>query len=192
MKNIITLIILLLMIVSCGKKLQNNNQAQYNHLEPTQNFTVNRLIILNEKNEMLMGKEKGHWYNPGDVYIESQFVKESVNSLAGKYGIQITPPKLHGYFSYKYEYHPYSSLRAFYVAKYVSGNIKVSGNTEEVKWIPIDEAIEKIPVESIQMATKQILDYPHTLWGGSFVIYRSGEEHHARIVEEFYPLFNKN
>ncbi len=188
MKNILTLLVFALALVACKQGLIND-QEQYNHLEPTQNFSVNRLIILNDKNEMLMGKEEGNWYNPGEVYIEPQFVMESLTAITDKYGIKTTPPKLHGYFSYKYEYHPYASLRAFYVASYVSGTIKPSGNAEEMQWVPIDEAIARIPVESIKMATQQILDYPDTLWGGSFVVFRKGEHHHARMVEDFYPLF---
>lgn len=159
------------------------------HQEPTHNFTVHRLIVLNDKGEMLMGKEEGNWYTLANVYDKRQYVKECLDSMANEFGIKITPPQLRGYFSYKYEYHPHSTLRSFYVAQYVSGDLKPAGDMEEMRWMPIEEAIDKTPVEAIKLTKKQILDFPDTLWGGSFMVYRKGEEHHARQVEEFYPLF---
>lgn len=167
-------------------------EAQDAHQEPTHNFTVHRLIVLNDKNEILMGKEEGNWYTFGHVYNESQYIKECLDSLANEYGFKISAPQLRGYFSYKYEYHPHSTLRAFYVAKYVGGDVKPAGATDEMRWMPMKEAIDKIPVESIKLATQQIFDFPNTVWGGSFLVYRKGEEHHTRTVEDFYPLFTTN
>lgn len=188
MKKISILLVLTCVVFSC--KQQIVPQEQDSHLEPTHNFTVNRLIILNDNNEMLMGKDEGNWYPIAETYDKPQFVMEGLNNLSKEVGIKTTAPKLHGYFSYKYEYHPFSTLRAFYVAKYVSGTIRPSGNWDEMRWMPIDEAIAKTPVESIKMVTKQIVDFPDTLWGGSFVAFRKGEHHHTRMVEDFYPLFN--
>lgn len=191
MKNYLLLCCFFLFATACTSQENNEQAEQQNpHVAPTHNFTVNRLIVLNDKNEILMGKAAGNWYTLSNVHSNRQFVKESLDSLAHEYGITISSPKLHGYFSYKYEYHPYSTLRGFYVAKYISGEIKAAGEADEVKWMSIDEAIPLIPVESIKVGTKQILDYPDTLWGASFVIYRKGEHHHARMVEEFYPLFD--
>jgi len=182
MKKITFLFCCLLFLISCNKE-------QNAHVEPTHNFTVNRLIVLNDKGEVLMGKEEGNWYTLSHVYNERQFIKECLDSLSNEYGITTTTPQLHGYFSYKYEYHPYSTLRSFYVAQYLDGDIKPVGNMTEMKWMSKEDAIALTPVESMKLGIKQILENPDTLWSGSFMIYRKGEHHHARLIEDFYPLF---
>lgn len=184
MKNSIILFLSVLFILSCEPATEQPHHGASN------NITVKRLIVLNDQNEVLMGKVEGGWYTLSHVYNKTQYVNEAMDSLANDYGIKIKDLELRGYFSYKYEYHPYSTLRSFYVAKYVSGNIKPSGEAEEMKWMPIAEAIEKTPVESMKLGTEQILKYPDTLWGASFMVYRKGEHHHARLEEDFYPLFH--
>lgn len=185
MKNIIFLFSLILTLAAC-----KSQQQQPQHWEPTHNFTVKRLIILNDKNEILMGKVESNWYTPSLVYDQRQYIRESLDSLSNEYGVEIASPQLRGYFSYKYEYHPYSTLRAYYVAKYSGGDIKVPAEMEEVKWMPIEEAILNTPVHSMKIITEQLLNFPDTIWGGSFMVYREREEHQARLVEPFYPLSN--
>lgn len=183
MKNIIFLFFLTLILGAC-----KSPQPQAQHWDPTHNFTVKRLLILNDKNEILMGKVESNWYTPSLIYDQRQYIKEALDSLSQAYGIQIASPKLRGYFSYKYEYHPYSTLRAFYVAQYQSGDPEVPAGMEAVQWMPIEEAIRKTPVHSMKVITEQLLNFPDTLWGGSFMVYREGEEHQARLVEAFYAM----
>lgn len=159
------------------------------HQGPTHNFTVNRLIVLNDNDEILMGMEDSNWYSLVYLHDRRQFVNEALDSLATAYGIKISPPELRAYVSYKYEYHPYATLRGYYVARYLSGTPKPAGQDTEMRWIPIAEVIELTPVESMKMITKQVLSAPDTLWGASFMVYEVGEEHHTRLVEGFYPLF---
>lgn len=159
------------------------------HQEPTHNFTVKRLIILNDKNEILMGKEEGNWYTPSLVYNQRQFIKEALDSTANVFGITIANPKLHGYFSYKYQYHSQATLRAYYIADYVDGTLNIPSNMEAVKWMPVADAIEQTPVKSMKAITAQILNNRETIWGASFEVFRIGEEHQAKMIEDFYPLF---
>lgn len=181
MKFTLLFLCILIFITSC-------KTDEHQHSEPTHNFTVNRLLILNENNEILMGKEAGMWFTMSHIYDKRQYIKESLDSLANSFGIKISSPKLRGYLSYKYEYYSYATQRAYYVANYISGEPKLAGNIEEVKWMQIDEAIESTPVESMKLVIRQILENPNILWGGSFLIYRKGEHHHARMVEDFYVL----
>lgn len=159
------------------------------HQNPTQNFTVHRLLILNDNNEMLMAKEQHVWATPSYVYKDRQYVKESLDSLANAYGIKIVDIKLHGQFSYKYDYHPHATLRHYYVARYANGKVKIPKGMNEAKWMPISEAIETNTVTSIKEITQQITQFPNTVWGGSFLVSHVGDEHPTKIVEAFYPLF---
>ncbi len=181
MKKLIS-ILFILSLLSCH---QNENV----HQDPTHNFTVYRLIILNDKNEMLMSSEESVWAAPFLLFNQRQFLQEGLNDLAKSYGIKTTVPKLHGYFSYKYEYHPYATLRSYFVAHYISGEIKVPENMGDAQWMPIPEAIEKNSVTSIKQITEQIIKFPNTVWGGSFLVSRTDGSHPTKIVEPFYPLF---
>lgn len=158
------------------------------HRDPTHNFTVHRLIIVNDQHEMLMIREQHVWATPSFVYHERQYVKESLDSLARAYGLQISDVKLRGQFSYKYDYHPYATLRHYYQAKYVDGEVVVPEGMAEVKWLPIDEAIKINTVTSIKQITEQIMKFPETIWGGAFMVSHVGDEHPTKMVEPFYPL----
>ncbi|MEN0049189.1 MAG: hypothetical protein AAF806_19170 [Bacteroidota bacterium] len=159
------------------------------HQNPTHNFDVHRLIIVNDNNEMLMAREQHVWAAPSYVYKDRQYIKESFDSLAHAYGLQIADLKLHGQFSYKYDYHPHSTLRHYYVARYVNGKVKVPKGMDEAKWMPIPEAIEANTVTSIKEITQQIIQFPKTVWGGSFMVSHVGDEHPTKMVEAFYALF---
>ena len=163
---------------------------QSTHRDPTHNFTMQRLLILNDKGEMLMCKEDYVWAPPSGMYSQRQYVKEGLDSIAQAYGIKIAAPNLHGYFSYKYDYHPYATLRSYYVADYVSGELKLPSGMDDVKWMPIAEAVAKTTVTSIKQSIQQILEFPDTLWGGSFMVSREKKGHPTKQIEAFYPLFN--
>lgn len=182
-----SLLLLTVLLVSCVPK----EAEEHSHGAPTHNFSVTRLIILNENNEMLMGREDYVWAPPGAMFNQRQFINEELDSLALTYGVEIDDVELRGYFAYKYDYHPYATTRAYYVAKYKGGTPKATAPTEEVKWLPMEEALDISTVTSIRQSTMQILDYPNTVWGGSFMVSRTDTSHPTVIVEPFYPLFEK-
>ncbi len=178
--------ILLVLIGLMGCKEENG------HIEPTHNFTVERLMVINDKDEILMIKdEEGTWYTFFAVFNKRQYVHEVLDSVSQAFGITTTPPELRGYFGFKYEYHPYATRRSYYVARYVSGSPRVAGIVKHIQWMPIDEALEQTQVEAMKEGQKQILDNPGILWGGSFEVYKKGKHHHTRMTEPFYPLLGK-
>ncbi|WP_350286744.1 hypothetical protein [uncultured Croceitalea sp.] len=165
-------------------------EIQDTHWKPTHNFTVKRLLIFNKKNELLMEKIESNWYPPSIVFDKRQHIKESVDSLVNGYGIATKNLRLSAYLSFKYEYHPYVTLRPYYSMEYSSGELIVPEGREDVKWMPIDEVMAKTPVEAMKETIKKITEYPRTVWSGTFMVYRKGEEHHTRQEEPMFPLFN--
>lgn len=178
---------LFLLLITCFLGCKNS-QAQ--HQDPTHNFTVKRLIIINDNNEMLMCKEKYVWASPSLVYSERQYLTEALDSVANAYGVKIKDIELRGQFSYKYDYHPHATIRNYYVAKYVSGSLKVPENMDGAKWMPISEAIEKTNVISIKEITKQIVDFPDKVWGASFMVSETEDGHPTKMIVPFYSLFS--
>ncbi|MDB4292455.1 nuclear transport factor 2 family protein [Maribacter sp.] len=160
------------------------------------NFTLQRLLVLNDAGEILMEQgevateEKEATWFPLSVYSNTrQSVTEAMDSLALSRGIKISKPELRAYTTYKFTYHGQASFRSYFVAKYVSGDLNTPTKALTMKWLPVEEALSHIPVEAIRLITKQVLEFPESLWGGSFLISENEELHDTRVLEEFYPLF---
>lgn len=193
-----TLILTTLLLIICAKNYAQQSstekveEEQNPHWEPTHNFTVKRLLIFNDRNEVLMEKVESNWYPPSLVFYKRQHIKESLDSLSNTYGIKTKGLQLRAYLSFKYEYHPYATLRPYYTVNYISGDIVIPEDREDVKWMPIKDAVKKTPVESMKMIIEKITTSPDVVWGGTFMVYRKGEEHHARLEEPLFPLFKGN
>ena len=128
---------------------------------PQSNQTIIRLTIIKDNDKILMRKTKFGWMTPAIYYKERQTISEVLDSISGVYG------------------------------NYKSGQLKPKVGEEEIYWMPIKEALNKLEstVPSLMQMTKQILDYPNTLWGGSFILFREKNKINSRMEEEFYPLF---
>ena len=136
-----------------------------------------------------MCKEQWVWATPSLLYSERQYIKEGLDSLSNAYGVKTTLPQLHGQFSFKYDYHPYATIRNYYVAHYISGEIKIPKGMDDAQWMPVPEAIEINTVTAIKEITEQIIKFPDVVWGGSFLVSHVGDDHPTKMVEVFYPLF---
>lgn len=157
---------------------------------PPSNQTIIRLTVVNDNDEILMRKTQYGWMTPAVYFTERQNIHEVLDSLAGAYGIKISAPDLRGLFTYKYEFKSTADMRQFYVANYESGTLKPSTKEEEVYWMPIKEALNKLEttVPSLKQITEQTIDHPNILWGASFILYRENGNMSSKIEEDFYPL----
>lgn len=195
MKHMASKLIALLLFISfssCTKK----TKEEIPHYLRKDNFTVLRVIITNSDNQILMIGGKDWWGMPYVNLSKRQFLKEAIDSMAVEHGIQLSDVELRGQFSFKYDYKPNMTFRNYYVAKYKSGEIKVPKNTiedefEKIEWVNASEAIERNNNSGIREITRQILDYPDVVWGGSFMVSHTKDDHPTKIVEAFYPLFKK-
>ena len=163
--------------------------AQNSKVEPT-NQTIIRLTIIKDNNKMLIRETEYGWMTPAVYFKKKQNIHEITDSLSDAYGITISNLNLNGLFTYKYEFKPTTDFRQLYTAKYKSGDLKSTIGKEKIYWMPIDEALIKLgsTVQSLEDMTKQIIEYPKTLWGGSFVIDKVNGKLTSKTEEEFYPL----
>jgi len=177
-------------IISKTATRTNVNEEKDKTLEI--NSPVVRLIIINDKNEILMRKTKFGWMTPAYRFYSKQNIHQVLDSMAANYGITIKNPKLAGLFTYKYTFKEKADTRQLYVAKYKSGTIRFPKD-EEVLWLPKEEAIKKLDstVSSLSLITNQILKYPNTLWGGSFILSKVDGKLQSKVEENFYSLGNK-
>lgn len=163
------------------------------------NYTVYRLIVFNEKDEILMLKNKAGWHTPALRSNESLSIKEAMNGLANSLGLTIDPPKLAAVYTYKFEGlpgHRQVSFRTHFTARLKGGKLlqpsSSSGETDgEYFWMSVKDAMGKITFDSLKLETKQILENPKKIWGGSFlIIWKDDVYIGSKILEEPYPLSN--
>lgn len=200
MKSIVVKIFALLLLVvfiSCDEQINEKPQEEIPHYARKDNFTVLRVIILNSENQILMTNDQGFWGMPWVNLTKRQFVKEAIDSMALEHGIELSNIELRGQFCFKYDYKPNVTFRNYYVARYKSGEIKIPKNTieskfEKVEWVDIPNAIERNGNTGIREITRQIINNPDVVWGGSFMVSHTDDDHPTKMVENFYPLFESN
>lgn len=159
------------------------------------NYTIQRLIIVNGNEEILMLKNKFGWHTPALRSNDNQSIKESLDSLASTMGFTIHSLKLAGLYTYKFEGlpdHKQVSFRSHYTAKFKTGNlIQPNEGDNEYHWMPVEEALEKITFASLKLETTQILKNPKCIWGGSFlIIWKDDKFIESKVLEEPYSLGN--
>lgn len=191
------MLLLFATLLSCELKTKEAPKEEIPHYLRKDNFTVLRVIIMNDENQILMTGGKGHWGMPWVNLTKRQFLKESIDSMAMEHGIELSNIELRGQFGFKYDYKPNVTFRNYYVARYKSGEIKVPKNTfeeefEEIAWVDIPDAIERNSNTGISEITRQITNYPGTIWGGSFMVSHTDDDHPTKMVEGFYPLYQAN
>lgn len=160
--------------------------------EAIDNYTIQRLIVFNDKKEILMEKNSFGWMTPALRSNQDETVKEGLNNLVSKMGISIDSIRLAGLFTYKFQGladHPaHVSFRTHYTARYKGGAL-VQPKDKEYKWLPVNEAVEKIGMEALKTETAQIIKFPKIVWGGSFLlVFKDGKMESSKMLEELYPL----
>ncbi len=179
MKKILTLLIWLGSMVGYSQ----NQQTQL------VNQTIIRLTVIKD-DKILMRETEYGWMTPAVYFKESKNIHEILDSLSAVYGIKIHDLKLNGLFTYKYQFKPTADFRQLYTAKYESGNLNPSVGKEKISWMPFEEALGKLgsTVKSLEDMTRQIIEHPKVLWGGSFIIDRVDGKLTSKKEEKFYAL----
>lgn len=162
--------------------------------ENIDSYTIQRLIITNEKGEILLEKNAFGWMTPALRHNSKVTIKDGLNNLAAEFGLIVSSPKIAGIFTSLSGYKPVSHFRQHYRSNYKEGILKVPENRLNAQWFPISKAIEKMSLPetkaplSIRDMTQQILYHPEVIWGGTFLINKENGKFIYEVVEHFYPL----
>jgi len=153
-----------------------------------------RLLIFNDKNQLMVAKIKDtdFWVTPGLYSQNKKLTNENLHKLASEYGLTITQPNLRGVFILKNKKTNIDSNRYFFNVKVNGGDIKTPDNIEEIKWLPVNEAMNVITFPHITMLIKQIMDYPDVEWGGTVLRYKEGTKLKSKMIKSFYSLNSDN
>ena len=152
--------------------------------------SFHRLIVLNENDEILMIKIKDadFWVTPGLYQDQQSSVKEGLNILAANYGLTISSPKLRGMFSLAGGDNKIFSLRNMFVARVNSYQPKAPEIISDVRWLPIDKAMQLMTFPHINLMLEKMFKAPDKVWAGGIARYKENGEFKAKIVEPFYSL----
>ena len=152
------------------------------------NPTFHKLIMLNEKGEVLLVEFDGEWEIPGGRYKADETQKSFLNSLAALHGQKPTQLKLNGVITFHHDNRERPTSMMYY-----SSVVKTNGESKRnIKWMPIKEALEIIPYQEMVEIVKHVSDHPNETFGGAMrIIYnqnqRTGE---FKWIEPFYSLNN--
>ena len=183
MKNILHLLLLLLLSLHAAAQETGNDS-----------YTIQRLIIFNEKGEVLLEKNNFGWMTPALRHNSKVSINQGLTDLAAEFGVQISRPELSGIFMFISDYKPISQFRQHYSAKLNGGALSIPENRLDVQWVSTGRAIElmslpetKAPL-AIRDMTQQILNYPEIIWGGTYLLSKENEKITYKTTEGYYPI----
>lgn len=151
--------------------------------------TFHRLLVFNEQNELMIVKVKNseRWVTPGWYQDGTLSIKQGLDALAGTYGVTIETPSLRGVFTLQ-DSKGDLSTRLVYSTKISGGVLKSPEIIDEIRWLPVPQAIEAITFPHISAQLAQITKHPDTVWGGFQRMQQEGGKQGVTIIEPFYPM----
>lgn len=153
-----------------------------------------RLLIYNSNNELMIVKFKDTdiWVTPGFYQDSLQFIKQGLQDVAADYGITVSTPSLKGTFTMRSERVNKTtlSIRNIYSCNYIKGTVIIPDFLGDVKWLPIEKALQTLTYPHINLFIKQTYDFPNVVWGGSINRLKDENGWSTQIMEAFYPLFS--
>ncbi len=157
-------------------------------------YTIQRLIIYNEKGEILLQQHPNGWMTPALRHNTEVTTNRGLQDLASGFGLQITLPQLQGIFMYFHSDHKKPSFRQHYSARLEGGQLSIPEDLLDAQWFLPEVAVEKmlLPeskiVDVVGETTRQILYHPDTIWGGSFLLVKTDEKTRSEVMESYYPI----
>ena len=172
LKRKVTLLILLLFA------------AQFIYAQQT-NYSYFKLMVVNEKDEILLVNFQDKWEPAGKKYTSGETIRETLEMMAGEMGVEIGDIKLRALITKYYGESENPIIFNYIEAKYVSGKITVPPGCKDIKWFTRREALEIIPFEAMKMILTKVFNGPEDqLWGGAVRI----KKEEVDIIEEFYEF----
>lgn len=154
------------------------------------NYSFMKLLVTNDKGEvLLLGDDLGMEIT-GTRYNDTLSVKECVNWMADRMGIQVKNIKLRGLVTFYYTWrdgHP--TLMHYYTAEYESGNLVLPKGCDKIEWVDINKSGDLIPYDEMNKIISKIRECDY-LFGGSFRIWKNSDtgKRESQFIEPFYRL----
>ncbi len=159
-----------------------------------ENYTTQRLLIFNERDEVLLQLNAMGWSTPGQRFDRPLSLRAALDELAARYGVRIDDVRLAGLLTYEYGDSPAISSRTHYRARLAGGEPRAPEGVRALRWFPREAAIaamaldsQRAPPSFVEMTTRMLRE-PDTVWGGAFHVWQEDGVHRSRALEAMYPL----
>ena len=153
------------------------------------NYSFMKLLVTNEKGEILLLGDKDGLEITGAIYNDSLSIKEYLNWMGNRMGIKIKNIKLRGLLTFHYESKSNPTIMQYYTAEYESGVLILPESCEKIEWVDISKSGELIPFDEMNKIIEKIENCDY-LFGGSFRIWNDPVTGKRKIefMEPFYIL----
>lgn len=177
----IVLLMLAFFVWSCESPIQEC---------PTSNRNYFKVLILNEKDEVLLVEFKEIWEFIGGTYNTSETLQEHVQKLAMTANIKVTDIQLRGLFSIYWNDVEKPDVHHYYSARYESGDMQSPGDCTGAIWADLTKAREVIVYKDMLQMYERAIE-SEDLWGGTYRIMKDREKG-TRDVEYLVDYFKLN
>ena len=154
------------------------------------NYSFFKVLVTNEKNEILLVKWENEWEVMGERYNKGISVLNYVDTLAQSMGIKVSNRKLAALFTQRPVTRSNPTLFHYYTAKYVSGTIRPPADCTDIKWFSYEEALKVIPYEIMRSVIVNIQKNKGKVLGASFEtsVDPQTKKTIVNVKENFYQL----
>ncbi|MGB5983157.1 MAG: hypothetical protein WBG46_13530 [Nonlabens sp.] len=139
-----------------------------------------KLLIMNQKQEILLIDFDGSWEIPGSCYKMDSTIPVFLDEMALDHGVKIQNDRLVALVTFHHEVRDLPTMMFYYTADYFSGNLKTPSWGRNVQWFKLQDAYEIIPFKEMVHIIKSIQKQNDLLSGALKIKYdqngkRTGE-----------------
>ncbi|SEE37215.1 hypothetical protein SAMN04487765_2318 [Tenacibaculum sp. MAR_2010_89] len=153
------------------------------------NYSFFKLIITNNKKEILLVKWGDSWEIQGRKYKGNYSLYKFIERMGDGVGAKIKKIKLRGLFTFHYKGRVKPTLMHYYQASYKSGDLKIPKSCSDIRWFSLVDAMKVIEYSDMKAIMKQ-LKGNDKVWGGALEITTKSEnnERMFKKIDDFYEL----
>lgn len=130
-----------------------------------------KLMVFNEKQEIMLINFDGAWEVPGARYSENSTIPVFIDSMSKKHGIKVKNTELAALVTFHHKVREYPTMMFYYRAQYLSGNLVTPSWGQDVKWFSIEDAYKLIPYQEMNYIIKSIISEKIFLTGALTIEY---------------------
>jgi hypothetical protein len=154
------------------------------------NYSFFKLLVTNDKNEILLVKWENDWEIIGERYNKGLSIKAFVDFMASEMGIEVSNIKLASMFTQRNVSKPNPTLMQYYTARFVKGNIRPPSDCTDIKWVSFEEAMKMIPYDIMKSVITAIKKNPGKVMGAAFETSTDPQSNKQviKVLEDFYVM----
>lgn len=153
------------------------------------NYSFMKLLVTNDKGEvLLLGNDAGLEVT-GARYNDTLSVKEFVDWMAHRMGIEVKNIRLRGLLTFHYEGRSNPTLMHYYTAEYANGDLVLPDGCEKIEWVELSKSADLIPFDEMNKIIEKIFECEY-VFGGSFRLWNNTTtgKRESEFIEPFYKL----